>query len=64
MKLSLGKGKRIRATDKAMLVELEDHGELWIPYSVVHDDSEVWDDSPEGEVVVEEWWADKQGLVQ
>jgi hypothetical protein len=31
---------------------------------VIHDDSEVWaEDSEPGEMVVEQWFADKEGLV-
>lgn len=57
----------LRATDKALLVEAEDlDEEVWVPRSVVHDDSEVWDYDDEdargpGDLVVKEWWAEKQG---
>jgi hypothetical protein len=64
---SLGKGKAIRATDKALLVRMEDEdfnkgeNEVWIPRSVIHDDSECYEDGDDGKVVVESWWAEKQG---
>jgi hypothetical protein len=32
------------------------------PFSVIHDDSEVFEPGQVGKVVVQEWWADKQGL--
>jgi len=61
--ISLGEGKVLRGTELALLVELETGETVWIPKSVIHDDSEVYDeDSAEGEVVVQEWWAKKEGL--
>jgi len=58
---SLGEGKCTRATDKAILVELESGEELWIPSSCLHDDSEVYQAGHEGDVVVLTWWAEKNG---
>jgi hypothetical protein len=63
----VGKAKVIRATDKALLVQLEadDEGhQRWIPKSGVHDDSEVFDgkDNSEGDLVLEAWLAEKEGL--
>lgn len=63
---SLGHGKVVKASDQALQIELTDIGETrWIPKSVLHDDSEVYDDdeNKEGEVVVNQWWANKEGLV-
>jgi len=63
---SLGHGKVVRASDKALQIELSDIGETkWIPRSIIHDDSEVYDDgeNKEGEVVVKQWWAVQEGLV-
>lgn len=63
---SLGQGKVVKASDKALQIELTDIGETrWIPRSVIHDDSEVYDDgaNKEGEVVVKQWWAKQEGLV-
>lgn len=61
---SLGDGKVVRATAKALLVQLETGDEVWIPRSVLHDNSEVYDDAEnrEGEVVVKQWFADREGL--
>jgi hypothetical protein len=59
----------IKETDKAILVESEDldgRGQVWIPKSVIDADSEVWgstSDRNEGVLVVEEWFAEKEGLV-
>lgn len=50
----------IRQTDKAILV-LIDGEEKWIPQSVIHDDSEVWKKGDEGELVVQGWFAEKEG---
>jgi len=39
--------------------------EYWVPKSVVHDDSCVWsakDGENEGKLVVQTWWAEKEGL--
>ena len=60
---SLGNGKVIRETDKAILFENEDE-KFWVPKSVIHDDSECWadaDDKREGELVVKRWFAEKEG---
>lgn len=61
---SLGQGSIVRETDKAMLVELDSGDEVWVPLSVIHDDSELYQgcEEDEGELVVEEWFADKEGL--
>ena len=61
----LGWAKVKRATERAFLVELrEAKTEIWIPKSVIHDDSEVFDarDNAEGELVVMAWWARKEEL--
>ena len=34
----------------------------WIPTSVIHDDSEVYEPGHEVALVANEWWANKQGL--
>ena len=52
----------IRETEKALLCQIEDE-EHWIPKSVIDDDSEVWKDGQEGELVIAEWWAEKNGLI-
>jgi hypothetical protein len=65
--VSLGQGSIEHETDKAILVDLDDRTEsLWIPKSQIHDDSEVFagpGSAIKGNVVVTEWWAEKQGLV-
>lgn len=63
-KVSLGKGSAIAETAQALRVKLSVDGgpSRWIPKSVLHDDSEVYENGHEGDVVVAEWWADKEGL--
>jgi hypothetical protein len=73
-KVSLGTAKVISVATKAVHVELEDYGKRWIPLSVIHDDSEIFElptsvgEHPvvseiEGELVVQSWWAEKEGIV-
>ncbi len=62
---SLGQCQLLRTSTLALQVELEsDPGDShWIPKSVIHDDSEVYDESTEtGELVVFNWFAEKEGL--
>jgi len=60
--VSLGKARVIGSTEKALKVECE-HGEVWIPKSCIHDDSEVYDalNNASGKLVVVEWFAAKEG---
>jgi hypothetical protein len=55
----------LKAKSKAaLLVEDEDGEEVWIPFSQIHADSEVWEDSEvgeEGKLVIPEWLATKKG---
>ena len=58
----LGEARVIGSTEKALRVRCA-HGETWIPRSVVHDDSEVYDalNNATGKLVVEQWFARKEG---
>lgn len=64
---SLGEARILRQSDKAIMVELVEVGEeIWVPKSVIHDDSEVYGDDvgPDGlsgDLVVKQWWAEKNG---
>lgn len=67
-KFDLGPGTCTVERDKAICVELDPDSpavdgnvEVWLPKSVVHDDSEVWEYGQEGEVYVQRWFARKQG---
>lgn len=51
----------LHETEAAILVAL-DGEEIWIPKSVIHDDSEVWEEGDTGVFVVKEWFANKEGL--
>lgn len=61
--ISLGKGKALRRSTSGLALEIRfgDHTR-WVPSSQLHDDSEVFEPGHEGNVVVNEWWADKNGL--
>lgn len=52
----------IRASARALLVQLETGEELWVPRSVIHDDSEVYEAGHAGTLVVQAWWALKKGI--
>jgi len=51
----------LRQTDGALLVELESGEEVWVPQSVIDEDSEVYEEGHEGDLVVSDWFARKQG---
>ena len=53
--------KVVDETVKAVRVQIDDR-QVWIPKSVIHDDSEVWKIGTEGELVVARWFAEKEGL--
>lgn len=56
--------KALRETPLAIYCELESGDKKWIPKSVIHDDSEVYDaeTNAEGELVVLAWFAQKERL--
>jgi hypothetical protein len=54
--------KCIRETAKAILVMLDDDRNVWIPKSVIDDDSEVYKDGTDGVLIVQRWFAEKEGL--
>lgn len=49
-------------TDKALLAEFEDGSKHWIPKKVIHDDSDVYKKGTDGNLIVEDWFAEKEGL--
>lgn len=60
----MGTVRLLNSTDKAVLVELESGDELWVPNSVIHDDSEIYVGVQQGEVgelYVHDWWARTKG---
>lgn len=73
--ISLGKGRVIAERPLAIRVRFQDSpkarlkgakvkkdDEMWIPQSVIHDDSEVYASGQSGDVVVETWWAEDRGF--
>ena len=50
-------------TAKALLVRIGTK-EIWIPKSVIHDDSEVYQesDTDSGKLVLKGWWARREGV--
>ena len=56
----LGFVKVIAKGGKAILVREEDGTEEWWPHSQIHEDSEIWDESPigdQGTMIVTKWIA-------
>lgn len=49
-------------TDKAILVRIPGDGKKWIPKSVLHEDNELEVAGDEGTLVIQEWFAEKEGL--
>lgn len=64
-KVSLGKARYLFKckSGKSFMAETEEFGKINVPDFAVHDDSEVWKADQEGELVVNESWAEKQGYV-
>ncbi len=63
-----GNVRCIKQTDKALLCKPLDQlpGDdepFWVPQSQIHDDSEVYGQGDEGELVVTTWYATKEGWV-
>lgn len=52
----------IAETQAALLIE-HDGERVWVPRSVIADDSEVTGKHDEGVLVIAEWFANKQGLI-
>lgn len=51
-----------KGTTKAIRVRLANDALRWIPFSVIHADSEVYGESDSGNLIVLSWWASKEGL--
>ena len=49
-------------TTKAILVRLPTGGDVWVPKSQIHDDSEVWKTGQTGDLVVSRWYAERNGI--
>ena len=57
----------LHETERAILVESDnienEDGQLWVPKSQVHDDSEIWTKGENGRLTVNMWFAEQNGLV-
>lgn len=65
-KISLGNSCVVFSTKDAILVKLDtDNSKLWVPKSVIHEDSLLWkgEKGEEGDLVVQEWWARDKALI-
>ena len=61
---NVGKSVAVKESDKAVLVQIiEMEKEVWVPKSQIHDDSEVWKADQSGDLVVTNWYAEKQGWI-
>jgi hypothetical protein len=53
-------------TDSAILCDFDSDdvfsAPIWVPKSIVHDDSEVYKKDTDGTLIIARWWADKEGL--
>lgn len=55
----------VGGSDRALRVDLDGDAErvVWIPRSLIAEESEVREKGDEGRLVVPEWWAIQEGLV-
>ena len=51
-----------RAETTAAIKVFIGNEEYWIPKSQVDDDSEVWKDGDDGELIISEWIATQKGI--
>ena len=59
---SFPKSKALRDTAKALLVELDGGEEVWVPKSVIDEDSEVFEPGNTGTLILAQWFCEKNGL--
>lgn len=52
----------VRATAKALLVAVPDHGEVWFPQGQIDDRSDVYREGDEGDLWISQWIAEQKGL--
>ena len=51
-------------TSNAVLFKTDEYGDMWVPKSQIHDDSDVWNiKNNKGTLVVSEWFARQKGLL-
>ena len=62
MPVKLGYATAKIETEKAVQFDTKEYGLIWIPKSVIHDDSETWDmKNNKGELIIHDWFAIKNG---
>lgn len=52
----------IGESPRAIHVKRDDGATLWVPKSVIHEDSDVTGEGDEGDLVVHQWFAESEGL--
>lgn len=62
-KHTIDDAEAIGETDKALRVRTKEHGDVWVPKSVIHDDSEVFEKGGDGALIVKAWFARKEGWI-
>jgi hypothetical protein len=60
--VALGDAEVIAATEMAVLLGL-DCGETWVPRSVLRSEAVSAEHGDYVEVVIQSWWAEREGLV-
>lgn len=62
---SVGQFECVEERPTAILVRAKGNAldERWVPKSCVHEDSEVYEDGTDGDLVVVQWFAAKKGWV-
>jgi len=65
-KVTFPDARAVRATDRALLVEIVRNGEyveIWFPASQIDDDSEVYREGDTGKLIVSPWIVEQKGLL-
>lgn len=63
--VEVGEAEPLHMTDKALLVDIDEVGETWLPLTAIHDESEVWTYPQEaGRLVVKRWLAVGRGWAE
>jgi hypothetical protein len=58
-----GECEGIHDTGKALLIRTPEHGEIWVPQSCIHEDSEVYEKGGTGKLIVKLSFAEEKGWV-
>lgn len=53
--------RKSAVVDALSAMESDAPAEVWVPKSMLHDDSEIVEEGDEGTLIVKERWAEKQG---